>query len=148
MSAIQPFLGRLGSFVGSFAAGAASTISWIVIILLISYFLLAESEGISHAILNIDIEGYSNDLKHTNEEISRIWSAFMRGQILIVLILLGLYSATLGILDVQFFFGLVFDCLHWAAHPLCRRVGSRGYPSVWSRFFKAKSHLTCLPEFT
>ncbi len=106
VSAIQPFLGRLGSFVGSFAAGAASTISWIVIILLISYFLLAESEGISHAILNIDIEGYSNDLEHMNEEISRIWSAFMRGQILIVLISLGLYSATLGILGVQFFFGL------------------------------------------
>ena len=106
VGAIQPVLGSLGSFVGSFAAGAASTISWIVIILLISYFLLAESEGISHAILNINIEGYSSDLEHMNEEISRIWRAFMRGQILIVLISLVLYSATLGILGVQFFFGL------------------------------------------
>jgi predicted PurR-regulated permease PerM len=106
VSAIQPILGRLGSFVGSFAAGAASTISWIVLIVLIAYFLLAESEGISHTILNIDIEGYSKDLEHMNDELSRIWNAFMRGEILIVLISLVMYTATLGILGVQFFFGL------------------------------------------
>jgi predicted PurR-regulated permease PerM len=106
VGAIQPLLGRLGSFVGSFAAGAASTISWTAIILLISYFLLAESEGLSHAILNINIEGYSHDLEHINEEVSRIWRAFMRGQILVVFISLVLYTATLGILGVQFFFGL------------------------------------------
>jgi predicted PurR-regulated permease PerM len=106
VGAIQPILGRLGSLVGSFAAGAASTITWIVLILLIAYFLLAESEGISHTILNINIEGYSKDLEYMNDELSRIWNAFMRGEILIVIISLVIYTATLGILNVQFFFGL------------------------------------------
>jgi predicted PurR-regulated permease PerM len=106
VSAIQPVLGRVGSLVGSFAAGAATTISWAVFILLISYFLLAEAEGLSHQVLNIKIERYSKDLERMNEELGRVWKAFMRGEILVVLISLVLYTATLGILGLQFFFGL------------------------------------------
>ena len=106
VSAIQPVLGRVGSLVGSFAAGAATTVSWAVFILLISYFLLAEAEGLSHQVLNIKIERYSKDLERMNEELGRVWKAFMRGEIIVVLISLVLYTATLGILGLQFFFGL------------------------------------------
>ncbi len=106
VSAVQPVLGRLGSFLGSFATGAATTISWAVFILLISYFLLAEAEGISHRVLNIKIERYTKDLERMNEELGRIWKAFIRGEILVVLISLLLYTATLGALGLQFFFGL------------------------------------------
>jgi predicted PurR-regulated permease PerM len=106
VSAVQPILGRLGSFLGSFAAGAATTISWAVFVVLISYFLLAEAEGITHRVLNIKIERYTKDLERMNEELRRIWKAFIRGEILIVLISLILYTATLGIMGLQFFFGL------------------------------------------
>jgi predicted PurR-regulated permease PerM len=106
VNAVQPILGRIGSLVGSFAAGAVTTVSWTVFIILIAYFLLSEAEGISHRVLNIQIERYSKDLERMNEQLSRIWKAFIRGEILIVLISLAIYTPFLGILGVQFFFGL------------------------------------------
>lgn len=106
VSAIQPVLGRLGSIVGSVAAGAASIFSWLALIILISYFLLAESEGIPGQLLNIRIQGYEADIDRMGKELSRVWKGFIRGEILVVIISLFIYSASLGILGIQFFFGL------------------------------------------
>lgn len=106
VSTIQPVLGRLGSIVGSVAAGAASIFSWLALIILISYFLLAESEGIPGQLVNIRIQGYEADIDRMGKELSRVWKGFIRGEILVVIISLFIYSASLGILGIQFFFGL------------------------------------------
>lgn len=106
VSAVQPILGRMGSLVGSVAAGAANIITWMVLIILISYFLTAESEGVPSGLLNIKIRGYEQDLDRMGKELNRIWNGFIRGEILVVIISLFIYSATLGILGLQFFFGL------------------------------------------
>jgi len=106
VGAIQPILGRLGSLASALAAGAFSVVTWIVLILLVSYFLLAESEGIPSRLLNIQIPGYTKDLEMMGHELNKIWNAFMRGEIIVVIISTVIYTATLGILGVQFFFGL------------------------------------------
>lgn len=106
VSAIQPVLGRLGSIVGSVAAGAANIFTWLALIILISYFLVAESEGIPGQLLNIRIQGYEADIDRMGKELSRVWKGFIRGEILVVFISLLIYSVSLGILGLQFFFGL------------------------------------------
>jgi predicted PurR-regulated permease PerM len=106
VGAIQPTLGRLGSLASSIAAGAFSIVTWTVLILLVSYFLLAESEGIPSRLLNIQIPGYTKDLEIMGRKLSRIWNAFIRGEILVVIFSLAIYSAVLGVLGIQFFFGL------------------------------------------
>ena len=106
VGAIQPLLGRLGSVASSIAAGAFSIVTWIILILLVSYFLLEESEGIPSRLLNIQIPGYTKDLGVMGKELSRIWNAFVRGEILVVIFSLAIYSALLGTLGIQFFFGL------------------------------------------
>ncbi len=106
VGAIQPILGRLGGFAGSIAAGAVNIITWMVIILLMAYFLLAESEGIPDRLLNIKLPAYKQDVDFIGNELSRIWNGFIRGQILIVIFSLLIYTVTLGILGVQFFLGL------------------------------------------
>ena len=106
VGAIQPILGRLGSLASALAAGAFSVVTWIVLILLVSYFLLAESEGIPSRLLNIQIPGYTKDLEMMGRELNKIWNAFMRGEIIVVIISALIYTATLGVLGVQFFFGL------------------------------------------
>lgn len=103
---IQPVLGRMGSIVGSFAAGAASTVSWMLLIFLVSYFLLSESEGISRQMIRINLPDYNQDLERMGDALNRIWSAFIRGEILVVLISLVIYTIMLGALGIQFFFGL------------------------------------------
>jgi predicted PurR-regulated permease PerM len=106
VSAIQPILGRLGSIVGSVAAGAANIFTWIALILLISYFLVVESEGIPGQLLKIRIQGYEADIDRMGKELSRVWKGFIRGEILVVVLSLFIYSVSLGILGLQFFFGL------------------------------------------
>ncbi|MDY6847443.1 MAG: AI-2E family transporter [Chloroflexota bacterium] len=106
VSAIQPVLGSLGSIVGSVAAGAANILSWMGLIMLISYFLLAESEGIPGPLINIKIEGYEEDIDRMGKELSRVWKGFIRGEFLVVFISLLIYFVAFGILGLQFFFGL------------------------------------------
>lgn len=103
---IQPILGQLGSFASSIAAGAVSIITWLILILLVSYFLLAESEGIPGQLLNIQMPIYKQDLERMGMKLDRIWNGFIRGEFLVVLFSLLIYTIALGILGVQFFFGL------------------------------------------
>ena len=104
--AIQPAIGRLGTLVGSIAAGAVNIITWTVLIVLISYFLLAESEGFPGQSFDPDIAGQGADIQRMSGELNRIWRAFIRGELLIVLISYVIYTILLGIMGVQFFVGL------------------------------------------
>jgi predicted PurR-regulated permease PerM len=104
--AIQPVLGRLGNFAGSMAAGAASIVSWLILIIFVSYFLLAESEGIPSRILNINIPGYAEDMRRISAEVKRIWNGFIRGEILVVFFSFVIYTVMLGAMQIQFFIGL------------------------------------------
>ena len=104
--AIQPAIGRVGTLVGSIATGAVNIITWTVLIVLISYFLLAETEGFPDQIYNSSLAGHSQDLHRIGDELNRIWGAFIRGELLVVLISYFIYTIMLGILGVQFFGGL------------------------------------------
>lgn len=106
VGAIRPIVGRFGSIASSIASGAASIASWTILILLVSYFLLAESEGIPSRVLNISIPDYKEDIERLGSELARIWNAFIRGEILVVFLSLIIYTITLGGLQLQFFFGL------------------------------------------
>lgn len=104
--AVQPLLGRMGSIASSIATGAATIVSWWILIILVSYFLLAESEGIPSRVLNLNIPGFSHDMNKMGDELSRIWKGFLRGEILVVFFSLIIYTIMLAIMGVQFFFGL------------------------------------------
>lgn len=103
---VQPIISRLGTIVGSLAAGTATTIGWVFFSLLISYFILAESKGMPGKIFKFSIPGYNDDIKNMGIELGLIWNAFLRGQLTIILITIGIYSILLGSLNVNFFFGL------------------------------------------
>ena len=106
VSTVRPIVGQIGSLAGSLATGAANVIFWIGLVLLISYFLLAETEGIPNRFLNIRIPGYTSDLRRMGQELNNIWNAFLRGQLIVVLITIIVYTTYLGSMGIQFFFGL------------------------------------------
>lgn len=106
VNTIQPIIGRIGSIASSFATGAASTVSWILVIFLTSYFLLAESEGISRSLVRIQIPGYQSDFERLGQALNRIWNGFFRSEIIVVTVSFFIYLIALGALGLQFFFGL------------------------------------------
>ncbi len=106
LGAVQPILTRAGSSVVTLATSAATVIGWMFFVLLVSYFILAESGGFPNRMLHLNIPGYDDDIHMLTSALNRIWNAFLRGQITIVLITILFYNMLLGGLGVHYFFGL------------------------------------------
>ncbi|HHY88285.1 MAG TPA: AI-2E family transporter [Chloroflexi bacterium] len=106
LGVVQPMLSELGSLVGAIASGAVSIVGWILFSLLISYFLLADSGGMREKLIQVRIPGYQEDINRMGEELGRIWNAFLRGQLTLFLITVGIYVLLLGVLGVRFYYGL------------------------------------------
>jgi predicted PurR-regulated permease PerM len=105
---IEPLLGQTGNLLGTVAGGAAGFIGWTFFVLTVSYFILAESSGLREDMLKFDIPGYTEDIKRLGSELSRIWNAFLRGQIIVFFIALTIYSILLPALSVRYALGIAF----------------------------------------
>ncbi|MEM5773775.1 MAG: AI-2E family transporter, partial [Anaerolineaceae bacterium] len=103
---VQPVLSQAGSLLGSFASGAANLVYRIAFMLLISYFLLAETRGQVEKMFNINIPGYQEDIQRIGTALSRIWNAFLRGQLILVFIAIISYTIILSLFGMKFAFGL------------------------------------------
>ncbi|HEX6270622.1 MAG TPA: AI-2E family transporter [Anaerolineales bacterium] len=106
LSLIQPMLARTGDLVGTLAGGAVEVFGWTLFILTVSYFVMAESSGFREDLVKIEIPGYTEDLRRLGSELSRIWNAFLRGQIIIFVLTVGIYSVLLPALGVRYALGL------------------------------------------
>jgi predicted PurR-regulated permease PerM len=106
LSTVQPVLSQIGSLVGTIATSAVTTIGWVLFILVISYFVLRETNGAANKIIDMRIPGYTEDMRRLGRELGRIWDAFLRGQLLIVVLVIVVYTILLGLLQVKYYFGL------------------------------------------
>jgi predicted PurR-regulated permease PerM len=86
--------------------GAFSFIGWMFFAILISYFLLHETTGITDQMIDINIPNYREDIKKLTHELDKVWNAFLRRQLLIFVIILVIFSVFLGLLKVNGFFWL------------------------------------------
>jgi predicted PurR-regulated permease PerM len=105
---VQPLLSRTGTLLGTVAGSAANFLGWTLFVLLVSYFVLAESGGLRERMVSIDIPGYGQDFARLSRELGRIWNAFLRGQVIIFLLTVIVYSIVLSILGVQYAVTLAF----------------------------------------
>ena len=106
LSFVQPLLGRTGTLVGTLASGAAEALGWTFFVLLVSYFLMAESRGLQGNLITVDVPGYSGDLRMLGNKLSRIWNAFLRGQIFIFFLATVIYIILLSLFGVRYALGL------------------------------------------
>lgn len=102
----QNFLSQIGTLLSSLAGGAASFLGWTLFVLLISFFVLAESGGLREDMFKVDVPGYAEDLRRLGNELARIWNAFLRGQIIIFVATVAIYFVVLSVLGVRYAIGL------------------------------------------
>ena len=103
---VQPLLSQTGTLLSAVAGRAASFLGWMLIVLVVSYFLLVESGGFRSQILNVQVPRYGEDWARLSRELGRIWNAFLRGQIIIFLLAVLVYTIVLSILGVHYAIGL------------------------------------------
>jgi predicted PurR-regulated permease PerM len=108
LSYVQPLLGRTGNLVATLAGGAAEIFGWTFFVLLVSYFVMIESKGLQSDLFRVDVPGYTEDLRKLGNQLSRIWNAFLRGQIFIVLMSTIIYIFVLSIFGVRYAIGIAF----------------------------------------
>lgn len=106
LSAAQSFLGRLTSLLGTVAGQAAAFLGWTFFVLIISYFLLAESGGLREAMLRVELPRYQADIERLGRELGYIWNAFWRGQLIVFALTVLIYSFLLSVLGVRYSLGL------------------------------------------
>jgi predicted PurR-regulated permease PerM len=73
---------------------------------LLSYFIVSETEGRTERVFHLDIPGYAYDVKRLMIELNNIWNAFLRGQLVVFLLVTTAYMVIYSVLGVQFFYGL------------------------------------------
>jgi predicted PurR-regulated permease PerM len=103
---IQPVLSRTGTLIGTLAGSAANFLGWTFFVLLVSYFTLLESGGLRDRILHLQIPVYGEDFARLSRDLGRIWNAFLRGQIIIFLLTVIVYTVVLSVLGVHYVIGL------------------------------------------
>ncbi len=106
LSYVEPALGKMGSLVGTLASSAASVLGWTAFVVVVSYFFLLESGGFRARIIQVDIPGYAEDIRRLSQKLSRIWNAFLRGQIIIFFSKVIAYTIFMSILGVHYAFGV------------------------------------------
>jgi len=106
LRSVQPLLNGAGTLVGSIASSTATTIGWVLFVIVVSYFILAETEGIPGRIIYLRVPGYQQDFERLGRELGNIWNAFLRGQIVLIVLTVLVYSLMLGIMGVRFYIGL------------------------------------------
>jgi predicted PurR-regulated permease PerM len=106
----------LSDFVGDVVDGTlrvlsniASFVLWLVFIFIAAYYLVKDAERFSHQIDRLAPPGYAEDFQRLRAEISKVWSAFLRAQLLLsvvvalittaLAVVVGLpYAVALGVL--------------------------------------------------
>ena len=107
LSHLETILGRTGDIVSMAASGAAGFVGWTLFVITVAYFLMVESSSsVVESLTRIDIPGYTDDIQRLSQELVRIWNAFLRGQIIIFLLALVVYSIVLPILGVKYALGI------------------------------------------
>jgi predicted PurR-regulated permease PerM len=102
LGTLQTTLGRAGTLVGSLATGVALTFGRGLFVLLISYFILADAGQFPNILTRLDVPGYQEDLRRISVELKRIWNSFLRGQIMIFLLVIAIYTVLMSVLGMQY----------------------------------------------
>jgi predicted PurR-regulated permease PerM len=77
-----------------------TNLTWILVALVTTYYLLRDWERLREWLIRLAPEAYQPDIRQLHEEIKGVWQAYLRGQLLLMLlvgVLTGLGSAAVGL---------------------------------------------------
>ena len=93
----QELSGMLRTFVGSVAQGTidvvlevASGAFWLIIILIAAYYLVKDGDRLVEQLDDLAPPGYSDDFVRLRKQITAVWNAFLRGQLVMGLLMVAI----------------------------------------------------------
>lgn len=102
INTLQLIISRAGTLAGTLATATLTTIAQVFFVMIISYFVLSDIGKVPSLGEHVNIPGYTEDIKKMSIALGRIWNAFLRGQLTIVILVIFTYMVLMSILGVRY----------------------------------------------
>ena len=83
---VQTFGGQTITIFGNLATATISTVTWTIMVLFLSFYLVKDYHIIFKSFVELMPEAYQDDLIQLSKGISAIWNAFLRGQLVLCVV--------------------------------------------------------------
>ena len=83
---VQTLGGQTISIFGSLATATISTVGWTIMVLFLSFYLVKDHETLFESLVKMAPRSYQGDLYRLSEGISITWNAFLRGQLVLCVV--------------------------------------------------------------
>jgi predicted PurR-regulated permease PerM/GNAT superfamily N-acetyltransferase len=96
----RDWIGRITEWMTGAASGVAGFLGWTTFAFIVAFYLLHDMNALQKGLLRLVPEDYKKDAGRLLAELGPIWNAFLRGQLLLSLIMglaIGLAMALLGV---------------------------------------------------
>ncbi len=101
-SVIRPALSQTGALLASVAGVTASVVGWMLAVLVMAYYLLLDYGSLEDALLEMVPPPYRPDFQRLTQETGRVWQSFLRGQLILALVIGVVVAPVLAVLGVRF----------------------------------------------
>jgi predicted PurR-regulated permease PerM len=106
VSTVQPLLSQTGTILASVVGATATTLGVVLLIMVMGYYLMKDFDRLDDAFLALVPSAYRADFNRLLDETGRVWHAFLRGQLILGLVM-GVVTAVLyGVLGLRFYLAL------------------------------------------
>lgn len=95
---IEPIFGQTIEFAFEFI----SSLVWVVFVLVVSFYLVKDSQALQRWLEDITPQAYKQDFTRLRLEINQIWSAFFRGQLVLALVVTTILTVVGFIIGMPF----------------------------------------------
>lgn len=82
----QTLGGQTISIFGSLATATISTVGWTIMVLFLSFYLVKDHEILFESLVKLAPRSYQSDMVRLSEGISITWNAFLRGQLVLCVV--------------------------------------------------------------
>jgi predicted PurR-regulated permease PerM len=100
LNIVQGFGGQTISIFSNVVGASLTTIGWVVLVLFLSFYLVKDYANLFASMLKLAPKDYHDDLIQLSREMSLLWNAFLRGQLVLCLVVGGIVffvAVTLGL---------------------------------------------------
>lgn len=83
---VQTLGGRTLTIFGSVATITITTVGWLILVLFISFYLVKDHHRLFESFLSLTPDNYRHEMRQLGGQIGLTWHAFLRGQLLLCLV--------------------------------------------------------------
>jgi predicted PurR-regulated permease PerM/GNAT superfamily N-acetyltransferase len=98
----RDWIGRLTDWMTTAASSVAVFLAWTTFVFIVSYYLLNDLYALEDSLLRLTPPDFRKDVERLLAELGPIWNAFLRGQMLLSLIMGTAVGVTMSLLGVRY----------------------------------------------